>query len=312
MPLALPSRATLQAWLLAIAVFAVVTACDPRVRYAPTSDPEPGDLWEDKPLPSRCPERGDHRAARLVACAAQAREVRAWGPPPRDAPPIPQCPVGVRVAGGGVVAEPLSFLNAFDPVPWNECVPTEYVVGARRVLRVDDGWLVAYAGMSRGELFWTNDDGTEKKLLSGARVVGFSRAPSGRILALAVGRARLGRGGVLAFERRDRGDYAPRLVASLPLEPSPIAFDDAGRILGFAQGFVFRVDESGNVENVHYIARSVGRVASIAKGADGIYYLGLECGVLRIVPDGCGSGFREEWWSARDGASGRWPACIDG
>jgi hypothetical protein len=209
----------------------------------------------------------------------------------------------VRVAGDHVVAEPLSIFNAFEPLPWDECIPVDYFAGGRRVLRVDDGWLVAYTSPLQGELSWVDDNGTHKRTLSSARVVGFARAPSGTILALAIGRARLGRGGVLALDAAT--GYAPRLVATLPIEPSAAAFDDHGRLVGFAKGFVFAIDETGKLENAHYIPRDLGRVASIASAA-GAYYLGLECGVLRIGADGA-----QTWWSARNGASGRWTRCLE-
>lgn len=248
--------------------------------------------------------------------------MKAWGPAPWNAPPSPACPMRVRVSGDAVMAEPVTSADAFDAVPWGECVPPQYTVGARRVLRVDDGYLVAYDGLFHGETTWTSDDGRERRRLSGARVVGFARAPSGVVLALAVGRARLGRGAVVAFEHRGRGEWSARLVTVLPVEPSPVAFDDHGVLVGFGEGFLFRVDETGNVENVHYIARALGRVASIARSVNGTYYLGVECGVVRLVPDVEGppsaavSGgehpFREDWWSSRDGASGKWTACSDG
>jgi hypothetical protein len=297
------------------AMMVVTTACT-RPRSAQTRDPEIGEIFAESHS-SNCvvPKRGDRNASQWVACTASPREVRAWGSPPRELPPTSQCPVRVRVAGdgsNGVIAETLSILNAFDTVPWDECVPSQYLVGARRAFRVDDGWLVAYTGLGNGEMFWSSEDGRERKLLSGARVAGFTRARSGTVLALAIGRARLGRGGVLALDHGERGEYAPRLIATLPIEPSPVAFDDDGVLVGFAGGFIFRVDESGKVENVHYVARPVGRVASIAKSPNGVYYLGLECGILRLVPDEQEGGYREEWWSARNGASGRWTPCLDG
>ena len=45
-----------------------------------------------------------------------------------------------------------------------------------------------------------------------------------------------------------------------------------------------------------------------------VFILGLECGILRLVPDEARerSPLREEWWSIRDGASGRWTPCLDG
>ena len=213
----------------------------------------------------------------------------------------------MRVVGERVVAEPIVFDGAFDALPFERCVPREYLTGARHVLKLEDGWLVAYEGAFGSEVFWASEDGTERRSLSRARVLGFARAPSGAILGLAVGRARLGRGAVLRFERvgRARGDWVPSIVAVLPIEPAGVAFDDAGVIVGFAQGFVFRVDETGQLENVHYVARDIGRVTSIARGPRGIWFLGLECGVLRVDTEE----HTEEWWSARDGASGRWSSC---
>jgi hypothetical protein len=231
---------------------------------------------------------------------------------------MPGCPIRVRLAGEGrwgVVVETMSLKNVFDDVPWEEWVPQSYLVGARRVLHVEDGWLVAYSAASAGELFWASEDGQQRRSVSGARIVGFTRAPSGTILALAIGRARLGRGGVLALDHRPKGgagEYATRLVASLPLEPSPVATGDAdGRLLGFAQGFIFGVDESGRVENIHYVARNLGSVASLARSLDGTIYLGVECGVFRLVPDPASGGYREEFWSAKSGASGQWSSCVD-
>jgi hypothetical protein len=135
------------------------------------------------------------------------------------------------------------------------------------------------------------------------------KSPSGRILALARGKARLGRGGLLRFDHVGRGEWRPSLVAVLPVEPSGATMDDHGAIVGFAQGFVFRVDEDGHVDNLHYVSRFLGRVASITRDDSGAFYLGLECGVLRIdIHDR--EDHREEWWSARDGASGKWSACA--
>jgi hypothetical protein len=312
-----------------------LSACHSRARYSRTRDPIPDDISEghypagslafSDPAPA-CTglTRNDRFGRSNMACPRFAREARAFGPLPRQPPPTAQCPMRVRLGGAKgtaneneIVVDTQTIDSAFDDVPWDECVPPQYLVGMRRAVRVDDGWFLAYSGYGEGELVWTSEDGKERKNLSGARVIGFSRTSTGTVLGLAIGRARMGRGGLLAFDRMgEHGDYAPRLVATLPLEPSPVAFDDGGAIIGFAQGFLFRVDESGRVENLHYIARNIGRVSSIAKTPNGVIYLGLECGVLRLVPnpnlfvqkDGP---FHEEWWSARDGASGRWTPCSD-
>ena len=229
-----------------------------------------------------------------------------WGATPRESPPESRCPTRVRVFGDRVVAGPVAFEASFEALPWDECVPRQYLTGARQVAHVEDGWLVAYEGVFGSEVFWASEDGTERASVSRARVLGFARAPSGAVLALASGPARLGRGAVLRFEHAaERAHWMPVIVAVLPIEPTGTAFDDGGVIVGFAQGFVFRVDELGHVENVHYVARDLGRVTSIARAARGTYFLGLECGVLRVDPDD----HSEEWWSARDGASGRWSSC---
>jgi hypothetical protein len=292
---------------------AVLVACGPAEQPRELDSGMP--VAKSRRWPRCITDPGDARGGAARSCAQQERAVKAWGPVPWATPPAPSCPMRVRVAGDDVVAEPLTLANAFEPVPWGECVPPAYTVGARRVLRVEDGFLIAYDGLFHGETMWTSEDGSERRRVSGARVVGFARAPSGIVLALAIGRARLGRGGVLALEHRGRGEWSSRLLAVLPVEPSPVAFDDHGVLVGFAEGFVFRADETGAVENVHYVARALGRVASIARSANGTYFLGVECGVVRLVPVLASDGerpFREEWWSSRDGASGKWTACFDG
>ncbi|MBX3233932.1 MAG: hypothetical protein KIT84_34160 [Labilithrix sp.] len=232
------------------------------------------------------------------------RPVSTFGRAPVDAPPESSCPVHVRVTDAGVAAE---TFEPFDPHPAHEDVPAKYRVGSRRVLRVDDGFIVAYAGTFEGEVYWTSEEGDERRPISRARLVGFARAPSGTVLALGVGNARLGRGGVVALDRVRRGEYVPRLVATLPLEPSATAFDDHGRLLTYAQGFVVSIDEAGKVENLHYVARDIGRVSSLARAGNGDVFLGVECGVIRLSTD-LGA-VREEFWSARSGASGRWTPC---
>jgi hypothetical protein len=226
---------------------------------------------------------------------------------PREAPPAARCPVRVRLFGEHVVAEPATYAGAFDLLPWDECIPKEYLLGSRHVVRVDDGFLVAYEGTFASEVSWFSEDGAERRVVSNARVVGFARGRSGSILALGVGRARLGRGGVLRAVHTGRGEWSFELAAVLPLTPSTATFDDAGTLTGYAQRFLFRVGEDGRVENIHYVSRDLGRVASIARTSAGAYYLGLECGILRLVPEA--DTYREEWWSAKDGASGRWSEC---
>lgn len=247
-------------------------------------------------------------------CALPRREVRAFGPVPRERAPAGRCPVKVRAFGDELVAEARTVGRAFDPLPFASCVPTKYIVGARHVIELEDGWLVAYESPLESEVRWyeaRGRDGTRLAvpdggtLVSRARIVGFVRAPSGVVLGLAIGRARGARGAVVAFERSSDGNetWALRLVSLLPLEPAPAMGDDRGAILGYAGGFVFRADERGAIENLHYVAHDIGPVASIARLASGAVAIGLECGVLKLSDN------TETWWSARDGASGRWSEC---
>jgi hypothetical protein len=294
---------------MALSVF-VFVACRHR-DGTEARDPSPGDTWGDTSVTAET-DCFTLPPPKERACMQNARPIRAWGPTPRELPPAPTCPMRVHLANDDVVAEPIPFASNFDPLPFHECVAPQYAIGNRRVLSVDDGFFVAYDGLFKGELFWASEDGKRRRALSTARIAGFARPPSGVVLALAIGKARLGRGGVLAFEKNGEG-WQPRLVATLPVEPSPVSFDDHGVIVGFAQGFVFRVDERGRVENVHYVARPIGRVSSIARAPSGVYFLGVECGVVRLVPTTSDEGnvyYREEWWSSRSGASGRWASCA--
>lgn len=286
---------------------ALVCACDSHPRQAREPDPSLGkDDFEGLYIYE--PEYGDCRADPPPSCIGGERIVRSWGPISFAAPPVSAyCPVRVRASEAGAVAEAMTFDDVFERAPQQDCVPDKYAMGTRRVLEVDDGYLVSYAGPFDGETFWQDESGNERRFITRARLAGFARAPSGTILALGIGQARLGRGGVVALDRKERGVYVPRLVATMPLEPSPVAFDDGGSLLTFAEGFLVRIDERGKIENVHYFAHDLGRVASITRDATGSIYVGVDCGAIRLAPEA--GRFREEWWSAVSGANGGWSGC---
>lgn len=209
----------------------------------------------------------------------------------------------VRSAGDRVVAEPMFLEGTFDGLPFMRC--PAFLPIARWVLPVDGGYLVSEVGITQGELLFIDDKGHDERRIARGRFGGFARTPSGAVLAVASGRAHLGRGAVLRLEQRSRGDWRATFLAVLPLEPAIVSLEDDGGIIAYADRFVFRVDEDGKVENLHYLSRDVGRVASIARTPNGNLYLGVECGVIRV------EGGVESWWSARDGASGRWRSCRD-
>lgn len=209
----------------------------------------------------------------------------------------------VRASGEHVIAEPMFLEGSFDSLPFMRC--PEFVPIARHVLPVDGGYLVAEVGISQGELLFIDERGREETRIARGRFGGFARTPSGAVLAVASGRAHLGRGAVLRLDRRSTGDWRATFLAVLPLEPAIVSLEDEGSIVAYADRFVFRVDERGRVENLHYLSRDVGRVASIARTPNGDLYLGVECGVIRVRNG------EETWWSARDGASGRWRSCRD-
>lgn len=244
-------------------------------------------------LPARTNERG---------CAFESRPISAFGPTPRD--PLPDatsCPMRVRASGDHVIAEPMFLEGSFDSLPFMRC--PEFVPIARHVLAVDGGYLVSEVGISQGELLFIDERGHDERRIARGRFGGFARTPSGSVLAVASGRAHLGRGAVLRLDQRATGDWRATFLAVLPLEPAIVSLEDEGSIVAYADRFVFRVDENGKVENLHYLSRDVGRVASIARTPNGDLYLGVECGVIRVKAG------EETWWSARDGASGRWRSC---
>lgn len=246
-------------------------------------------------------------AGARTSCGFAAREVRVWGSAPREGPSGSPCPLRVLPKPEGLIVEALAgYGSMFDPLPTETCIPEQYLTGSRHVIAVEDGWVVGYEGPFGGETFFVNHDGSEKKPIFRGRALGFARAPSHDVLALVAGRAHLGRGAILRLDRN--ASFRARIVAVLPIEPAGVAFDDGGAILGYGERFLFRAHEDGRIENVHYLAREIGNVFSIARAADGGFYLGLDCGVLRLVPNA--NAHDELWWSARDGASGRWSICM--
>lgn len=310
----------MRAAFVLLGVFAFVSACDshPRQMREPEVPPTTlGEIWGEYG-PDEFTEC--HLASTNETKCLDRRLIKDWGQTTYASPPTGvgngYCPLRVRVTDSGVYAEAMTTSDLFESAPHEECVPDEYAVGRRRAFKVDDGYIVAYSGPFNGSAFWEDETGTERRFITRARLAGFVRAPSGTILALGIGQARLGRGGIIALDHDhdDRGVYIPRLVATLPLEPSAVAFDDGGKLLTFAQGFVVRVDETGKVENLHYFAHDLGKVASILRGPSGDIYVGVDCGVIRLTeqpaaPDS--PRFREEWWSPMTGGGGSWAGCPD-
>ena len=240
-------------------------------------------------------------------CTFVSREVTAFGGiiPREPTPDTAVCPIRVVPAGGDrLIVEPLIFGQAFDSLPFLRC-PDGFWPVARHVLKTDEGYLVSEVGIEQGQLVWTDPRGDNERRIARGRFVGFARAQSGAILTLGVGRAHLGRGAVLRLDRSAGEDWRAEVIAVLPVTPTTTAYDDHGALIGYAERFVFRVDETGRVENLFYVSRDLGHVASIARTNEGTVYLGVECGVLKVTAHG------EEWWSAHDGASGQWTSCEE-
>lgn len=292
--------------LVAIALVSCGRSARPREKF-----PDLDVLFGDEQTANRvCHPAVRHAVkgqARVRGCTFASREVTAFGGiiPREPTPETAVCPIRVVPAGGDrLIVEPLVFGQSFDSLPFLRC-PDGFWPVARHVVKTDEGYLVSEVGIEQGQLVWTDPKGENERRIARGRFVGFARAPSGAILTLGVGRAHLGRGAVLRLDRSSGGtDWRAELIAVLPVTPTTTAFDDHGTLIGYAERFVFRVDETGRVENLFYVSRDLGYVASIARTNEGTVYLGVECGVLKVTANG------EEWWSAHDGASGQWTSCA--
>ncbi|WP_437285000.1 hypothetical protein [Sorangium sp. So ce406] len=152
----------------------------------------------------------------------------------------------VQVDTSGPVVDPLPVEL---PAELRSSVPAG---AARRVIGVDDGWLVA---VDKGEfgagLFWVDKTGTRGRRVDAAldeRIRWISRVPFGLIgvAGLCHGEACARRTTVYRIERDERGDWALTAHAEVAGCPAARAIDPgADAVLIGACGALYRVTKAG-------------------------------------------------------------------
>ena len=271
-------------WLMTFFLLAGGFACGPQAnsqsapRPAPDSSTPPPAGWVSYPTP---PADGPE-----LRCANySAREWR------------------VEPNAGGVKITLNTEPDRRDPLPPGVSFAGVAVnpKGTRRVMRVEDGWLVGLdAGEFGGSLWWFGPNGQDRKRLAVVNVVGFAKI-SGAALAL-VGLSHMGdeSGKVLRLERAAAGGgWKAEVLADLGATPRAFAADTPGALLVLTTRGLARVRASGAVEQLFQTPNYKSLYPnSMTLAPSGVIHVGMRHFVTRLTPSG--NSYREEWFVPAD------------
>jgi hypothetical protein len=179
----------------------------------------------------------------------------------------------------GFLEEPLPF--AFRPAG---------STGARRVLQLQNGWLVGFNhGEFGGSLWWVDSSGTRSTQLLDDNVTKIHRI-LGHIYVFTNVYGKSDRGGAI-YEFDKEGKI--RNHTDFTSAPREFVQETSNSFLVVGGEGVFRVNTSLQSKQLSQQDLSGFSPNSIAIGPDQTIYIGLNCFVLRLISEG--ASYREQW-----------------
>jgi hypothetical protein len=170
---------------------------------------------------------------------------------------------------------------------------------ARRVLRVEDGWLVGLdAGEFGGGLWWFNSDGREGRRLSDDNVVGFAEGASGVLALTGLAHAGFDHGRVLRVEGGAGAGRRVEPLADLGAAPRSFVAEKKDSLLVLTTRGLVRVKASGAVEQLIDTNYGLLYPNSMTLSPSGVIHVGMRHFVTRMTPSG--GGYKEEWFVPSD------------
>jgi len=171
--------------------------------------------------------------------------------------------------------------------------------GDRRVIRVEDGWLVGLdEGEFGGALWWFSSDGKMSKKLADENVVDFARSSKG-VLAL-VGLAHLGfdSGKVLRIAEGEAGNRRVEVLTDLGAAPRAFAAESSDSLLVLTTRGLVRVGTSGTLAQLLPTNYGLLYPNSMTRSPSGVIHVGMRHFLTRLTPTG--NSYREEWFVPLD------------
>ena len=170
-----------------------------------------------------------------------------------------------------------------------------YSKSARRVLRVEDGWLVGLdAGEFGGGLWWFNSDGGDGKLLSNDRVVGFAEGPKGVLVLTGIAHLGVDHGEVLLVKGGAGVGRSVEPLADLGAAPRAFVAETGDSLLVMTTRALVRVKSSGAVERLMNTNYGMLYANSMTLSPSGVIHVGMRHFITRLTPSA--DGYKEEWF----------------
>jgi hypothetical protein len=164
----------------------------------------------------------------------------------------------------------------------------------RRVVRVADGYLVAYnKGEWGGAIFWFSHDASSNYGISPEQVVHFIQRDEGLFALEGYSHMSTSYGSFIRLQQID-GKWTSSVVTKLPRAPGPFTTDGPHHLLVVAEDQLLRLSFSGEIETLHNAPGWYGRASSIVKDEQGVIYIGSGAVVIALYPST--SGYRAQWF----------------
>jgi hypothetical protein len=166
----------------------------------------------------------------------------------------------------------------------------------RRVVAVDNGWLIGFnGGEYGGSLWWYPSEPGPGKKLSDRNVRDIMLVSAGRAALVFVGVAHMGvvEGSVLLVTHGD-GNWRIQNRSDLPGAPELVMSSGTGGAVVITTGSIDRVSEAGEVEHLarpNYLGLYP-RSAVLAPNGEIVIGMRFFVGVLRPTPEG----YRHDWY----------------
>jgi hypothetical protein len=221
----------------------------------------------------------------------------------------------VSVSNGRLSVDPHRGTEVEDPLPFTYERSGDRA-GSRRVVQVDDGWLVGFdAGEFGGGLWWfdrtgehslrvrppSNAPANKEDVFRAENVQGFARL-GGEVLVF-MGLDHLGGRSGRIFSTTHASGWALRPFAVLDASPSAWVIDGQ-RLLVFTESGLWEALPENRTRRVHPLD-DIGYLYanSMVQDADGAVYAGMRRYVLRLRPSP--PGWRETWLVPSDCVQGQ-------
>jgi len=177
--------------------------------------------------------------------------------------------------------------------------------GLRRVLEVEDGWIVALdVGEFGAGLWWIAKDGRRQKKLGEPHVVALIRTKVGVFAATGIDHGFPGRGEVLLIKKWRGGDWRVKHFAFVGDSAKTAVISQDGGILVVTRTSLVHVSLRGDTKILHrgkwseffdtgHGTFTTWRPGAVAVESSGDILLGMNGAIVRLMPRD--QGYREDW-----------------